>query len=114
MRIFLLLGSALDRRVDSFQGRHLVLGEGQAGRFVAAPVMGLHQLEGERGGLGGNRRELQQPLGAGNLAVFELQSLRLQNAKELLNDPAQLVPSDDLRSTARSEACMESPKAITS
>ena len=53
MRIFLLLGSALDRRVDSLQGRHLVPGEGQAGRFVAAPVMGLHHLEGERGGLGG-------------------------------------------------------------
>ena len=98
MRIFLLFGFALDLRVDGFQGRHLLLCEGQAGRFGAAPVTSLHQLEDEGGGFGGNRRELQQPLGAGNLTVFELQPLLLRNAKELLDDPAQLVPGDDLPS----------------
>ena len=98
MRIFLLFGFALDLRVDGFQGRPLLLCEGQAGRFGAAPVTSLHQLEDEGGGFGGNRRELQQPLGAGNLTVFELQPLLLRNAKERLDDPAQLVPGDDLPS----------------
>src|ERR1700749_774070 len=82
MRIVLLPGSARDLRVDSLQGRHPVLGEGQAGRFGAAPVTGLHQLEGEGGGLGGNRRELQPPLGAGNLTGFEVQPLWLPHAEE--------------------------------
>ena len=98
VRIFLLFGFALDLRVDGFQGRPLLLCEGQAGRFGAAPVTSLHQLEDEGGGFGGNRRELQQPLGAGNLTVFELQPLLLRNAKERLDDPAQLGPGDDLPS----------------
>src|ERR1700759_5299520 len=53
MRIFLLLGSALDLRVDGFQGRHLLLWEGQAGRFGAAPVTVFHPRAEAAGGFGG-------------------------------------------------------------
>ena len=77
-------------------------------RVVAAPVTGLHQLEGERGGLGGNRRELQPPLGAGNLAVFELQPLRLQDAKELLNG---LITNDKFCLTRAGRLRLSCPRA---
>jgi hypothetical protein len=108
VRIFLLLGSALDLRIDRLQGRHLLWWEGQVGRFDAAPVTGLHQLEGEGGGFGGNRRELQQPRGAGNLTVFELQPLRLQKAKELLNG---LITNDKFCLTRAGRLRLSWPRA---
>src|SRR5437867_4146402 len=56
----------------------------------------LQQLQGDRRGMSGNGDEPKQSLGGLDLAVFEAQSLFLEQPKELFDDPSRPVPVDDL------------------
>src|ERR1019366_10640733 len=63
--------------------------------LMAAAIAGLQELEGEDHRLGGDRDQLEEPVGGSDLAVFELEALGLEDAEELLDQPAPLVPFDD-------------------
>ena len=52
-------------------------------------------MDGDDGRLGGDSDQFEKAIGGSDLAVFELEALCLQDAEELLDDPALLVPCDD-------------------
>ena len=76
----------------------LFLIEDVAGRFGAAFVARLNELQDRGGRLGGNGGELEKSVGGFEPAVFELQPLGFDETEQLFDDPAFLVPGDDLPS----------------
>ena len=64
-------------------------------RLLAAAIACLQELDGDNRGFGSDRDQLEEPLGSGDLAVFKLEALGLEDAEELLDQPALLVPIDD-------------------
>jgi len=62
---------------------------------VTTTIARLQELDGNDRRLGGDRDQLEEPVGGGDLAVFEPEALRLEDAEELLDQPAPLVPFDD-------------------
>src|SRR6266567_4248888 len=95
MRVFLARGVALHFLIEDGDQFDLVLGEGKTCRLGVAAVAGLHELDDDGSGAGGNGGQLAEAIGGCQLAVFDAQSLELQGAEELLDDPALPVPADD-------------------
>ena len=73
--IALLGGFAFAGDVQGVEHRYLGLREG-IGRGLRASVARLSQLQGDAGGLGGDRGQFHQPVGGFELAVLEPQSIR--------------------------------------
>src|SRR6185295_14117088 len=96
MRVLLERGPALVFDGEALKQGESVGAEGGLCGLLASTVACLQQLEGEHGGLGRDGGELEEPLGDLDLTVFELEALTLQEPPELLDDPAHLVPIDDL------------------
>lgn len=63
---------------------------------TVAAVAALDQLDVDAGRLRRSGGELDQLLRRDHLAVLQLQPLRFQNPEQLLDDPAPLVPADDV------------------
>ena len=74
--------------------------EGNMGGLLAT-VARLQQLDGDDGGFGGDGDQLEEPLGGADLAVFEPEAVCLEDAEELLDDPALFIPFDDLPGVLR-------------
>jgi len=83
-------------RVQRIESAKFVGGKGNRSRLAAAPVARLQQLQGDRRGMSGNGDELKQALCSLDLAVFQAQSLFLEQPKQLFDDPSRPVPIDDL------------------
>src|SRR5258707_6260047 len=96
MRIFLKLGFALQVFIDRIKHLDLFAGEGKACGKHIVTIAGLNELNDDSCGFGCDGHQPYQPLGGFKLAVLDLQSLVFHRAEELLNDPAPLVPGDDL------------------
>src|SRR5258707_573980 len=94
--VFLAGGAALHSLIEQGDERDLVGCEGEAGGPPVGAGAGLYELHDDGGGFGGDGDQLAEAVGGGELAVFDAQSLELEGAEELLDDPALLVPSDDL------------------
>ena len=69
--------------------------EGEPNAAAGCAVARLQELDGDDRSLGGDGDQLEKPVGGGDLAVFEPEALGLEDAEELLDDPALLVPFDD-------------------
>jgi hypothetical protein len=69
--------------------------EGKPDGLVTTAVARLQKLDGNDCRFGSDRDQLEEPVGGSDLAVFELEALRLEDAVELLDQPAPLVPFDD-------------------
>src|SRR4051794_35157485 len=63
--------------------------------LMVTAIAGLQKLDGDDCRLGRDRDQLEEPVGGGDLAVFEFEALGLEDAEELLDQPAPLVPFDD-------------------
>ena len=88
MRVFLLGRLAFQRRIDGTQDFNLGRREGDQGGLMSFSIARLEELEGHRGCLGGDRSQLEQALGLGDLAVLQSQSLLFEKPKKLLKDPS--------------------------
>jgi len=75
MRIFLQRGLALQVFVDGVEHFNLFGTESEPGRGFATALSGLNQLNDDDCGFGGDGDELEQPLGAFQLAVLDTQAL---------------------------------------
>jgi len=84
-----------DILVEGGEGCDFVRIEGEVDRLLAAAIPRLQELDGNDGGFGSDGDELEEPVGGGDLAVFEPEALGLEDAEELLDQPALLVPIDD-------------------
>src|SRR6185369_10233430 len=81
---------------DSLQGVDFVVAEGNRGGLDALTVTRLDELHDQCGGMSCDGGELEQALCGFDLAVFEVQTLLLEGAEQLLDGPAPLVPINDL------------------
>ena len=95
VRIDLQRGFAFVLAIESRQRGHLAVGKDEAGGFGVPAVPGLGELKCDGGGLDGDCGKLEQPLGGVELTVLEPQALLFEDAEELLDVPARLVPIDD-------------------
>ena len=94
MRILEPFAFGFELLVESGERRDFVRIEGEVDRLLAAAIPRLQELDGNDGGFGSDGDELEEPLGGGELAVFELEALGLEDAEELL-DEAGLRPDAD-------------------
>src|SRR6266404_6079888 len=69
--------------------------EGKPDGLMTTAVARLQKLDGDDCRLGSDRDQLEESIGGSDLAVFQLEALRLEHAVELLDQPAPLVPFDD-------------------
>src|ERR1700687_2227051 len=81
----------LEILVEGAERCDLVGIEGKPDRLIAATIARLQELERNDRRLGGDRDQLKEPVGGGALDGFELEALRLEDAEELLDQPAPLV-----------------------
>ena len=95
MRIALQLGAALVLSAGPGDELDWRRGEGEAGGFGGMAVAGLDELQGDGGGLGGDRGAFEQAIGGFETAVFDLKSLGLHETEERLDRRALPAPSDD-------------------
>src|SRR5207244_9947370 len=95
MRVLLKLGPALHGFVDGGKCFDFFGREGAFDRQLFATIAGLNELNDDTCRFSGDRHELDQGFGAFELTVLDTQTLVLQRAKELFDDPALLVPGDD-------------------
>jgi hypothetical protein len=102
MRVLLPRCPARILRVQRIESAEFVGAKGNRSRLTAAPVARLQQLQGDRRGMSGNRDELKQALRSLDLAVFQAQSLFLEQPKQLFDDPSRTVPIDDLQAASLS------------
>src|SRR5207237_230942 len=86
---------AFDAGICGFKDFNLVYGEGNACVFATFAVASLLELEGDSRCLGGDCTQFDQALGGGKLTIFESETLQLQQAPQLLDGPALLVPMND-------------------
>src|SRR4029453_6553362 len=56
--------------------------EGEVDRLLAAAIPPLQELDWNDGGFGSDGDELEEPVGGGDLAVFEPEALGLEDAEE--------------------------------
>src|SRR3979409_2288746 len=95
MRVLEPFALSLEILVEGDERCDLVGIEGKPDGLMATAIARLQELDGDDRRLGGDRDQLEEPVGGGDLAVFELEALRLEDAEELLDQPASLVPFDD-------------------
>src|ERR1700736_5416955 len=95
MRVLEALGLGLEILVEGGERCGLVGIEGKPDGQMASAIARLQQLDGDDRRLGRNRDQLEEAVGGSDLAVFELEALGLEDAEELLDQPATLVPFDD-------------------
>ena len=95
MRVSEPLAFSLEISVEGGERCDPVGIEGKLNRLMAAAISRLQQLDGDDRGLGGDRYQLEEPVGGGDLAVFKPEALGLEDPEELLDQPAVLVPFDD-------------------
>ena len=95
MRVLEPLGLGLEILVEGGERCDLVGIEGKADRQMASAITCLQELDGDDRRLCRNRDELEEAVGGSDLAVFEPEALGLEDAEELLDQPAPLVPFDD-------------------
>src|SRR6266849_5178183 len=96
MRIFLKLGLALQVFIDRLEHFDFITRESKACWKHILTIAGLNELNDDGCGFGRDGHQLHQPIGGFKLAVLDLQALAFHRAEELLDDPAPLVPGDDL------------------
>src|SRR6266702_4750728 len=96
MRIFLKLGLALQVFVDRVEHFDFFGRESKACWKHLATIAGLNELDDDGCRFGGDGHQLHKPIGGFKLAVLDLQALGFHRTEELLDDPALLVPGDDL------------------
>src|SRR5438093_9815729 len=89
------LALGLEVLVEGGKGCDLVCLKGKPRWLLSTTIARLQELDGDDRRLGRDGDELEQAVGGGDLAVFELEPLRLEHAEELLDQPAPLVPFDD-------------------
>src|SRR6266850_328067 len=85
----------LEISIESGERCYFVSIEDKSHGLIATAIARLQELEGDDRRLGGDRDQLEEPVRGGDLAVFELEALCLEDAEELLDQPAPLVPFDD-------------------
>src|ERR1700730_9447360 len=95
MRVLEAFTFGLEILVEGAERCDLVGIEGEPDGLMATAIARLQELEGNDCRLGGDRDQLEEPVGGGDLAVFEPEALCLEDAEELLDQPASLVPFDD-------------------
>jgi len=95
MRIPEPFAFGFDILIEGGERCDLVPIEGKVDRLLAAAIPRLQELDGNDGGFGSDGDELEKPVGGGDLAVFEPEALGLEDAEELFDQPAPLVPIDD-------------------
>lgn len=96
MRVFLKLGLALQVFIDCLDHFDFIGRESKVCWKHILTIAGLNELNDDGCGFGGDGHQLHQPIGGFKLAVLDLQALAFHRAEELLDDPAPLVPGDDL------------------
>src|SRR5215204_2620068 len=77
------LASRFDILIEGGERRDLVRIESEVDRLLAAAIPRLQELDSDNRGFGGDGDELEEPLGSGDLTVFEPEALGLENAEEL-------------------------------
>src|SRR5918994_2304970 len=95
MRILEPFASGFDILIEGSERRDLVRFEDEVDRLLAAAVPRLQELDGNDGGLGSDGGQLEEAIGGGDLTVFEPEAVGLEDAEELLDQPALLVPIND-------------------
>ena len=95
MRILEAFTLGLEILVEGSERCDLIGIEDQPDGLMTTAIARLQELDGDDRCLGGDRDQLEEPLGGADLAVFEPEALRLEDAEELLDQPAPLVPFDD-------------------
>src|SRR5258708_34577437 len=95
MRVFEPFTLDLEILVEGGEGCYVVGIEGKPDGLMVTAIARLQELDSDECGLGGDRDQLEEPLGGRDLAVFEIEALRLEDAEELLDQPATLVPFHD-------------------
>src|SRR5258708_962143 len=94
MRVFQPLAFGFELLIEGRQCGDLV-GVEDHGDALPATVARLQELDGNDRGLGSDGNQFEKPVGGADLAIFEPEALCLEDAEELLDDPALLVPFDD-------------------
>ena len=112
MRVLLPVGAAFERRDQRLDGIHFRLAKDCRAWKPMLAVALLGQLNIDAGRLHGYRRKLHQPFRRGHLAVFQLQPLGFHHSEQLLNDPAKLVPADNLPRPCRKACPCEGASAL--
>jgi hypothetical protein len=98
VRVLLPLGVSLQRWDERFEGFDFRLREdGRSGQLMLA-IAFLYQLNINAGGFYRRCGELHQSVGGRQLAVLQLQPLGFCHPEQLLDDPASLLPADNLPS----------------
>src|ERR1700751_5505094 len=100
MRVLEPLAPGFELPIESSQRGEFAHVEGNVGGPLAA-VARLQQLDGDDGSFGSGGAQFEKPVGSADLAVFEPEALRLEDAEELLDEPTLLVPFDDLPGVLR-------------
>src|SRR5689334_10309987 len=94
MRVLQPFAPGFELLIEGRKRGDLAGGEGNVDRLWAA-VAPLQELDGDDGRLGGDGDQFEEPRGGADLTVFEPEALRLEDAEDLLDDPALFVPFDD-------------------
>ncbi len=92
MVVLLELGAAFQGFIDGLERVDLVRREHKFGRQFFTAIAGLDKLDDETCHSGGDRHQFDQAFSAVELTILDAQTLALQRAEELLDDPALLVP----------------------
>src|SRR5215213_766135 len=95
MRILEPFASGFDILIEGSERRDLVRFEREVDRLLAAAISRLQELDGNDGGFGSDGGQLEEPIGGSDLTVLEPEALGLEDAEELLDQPALLVPIYD-------------------
>src|SRR5260370_14748654 len=88
------LGFSVDGWGDGLEDGHVVLVEGSGGRPLICPVASLDELHADDGGAQRDEGELAQDVRGFDLAILDAETLALEGAEELLDQPAAAVSGD--------------------
>ena len=110
--VLLELGPAFQGFIDGLEHFDLVRRERKFGWQFFTAISGLNELDDDTCRPGGDRHEFDQAFSAVELAILDAQTLALQRAKELFDDPALLVPGDDPPSIGEAADADLLPSAI--
>src|SRR5260370_1034397 len=81
MRVFEPFTLDLEILVEGGEGCDVVGIEGKPDGLMVTAIARLQELDSDDCGLGGDRDQLEEPLGGRDLAVFEIEALRLETRK---------------------------------